>query len=73
MSQKDSTGYTYKGLVAAKYFPFVTARVALRYLERVINSIPALRTELAEAGYRNTAHSFSPKQVEILEKHLGKI
>ena len=73
MSQKDFSGYVYKTVVASQYFPFVSPPTALRYLRQAILASPALLDELSAAGYRAALHSFSPKQVEILEKHLGNI
>lgn len=64
--------YQYKSQVAAEYFPTVAEKTALRYLLKEIALHARLLAELEEAGYRTDTQRFSPREIEILHRHLGE-
>lgn len=64
---------TYKTELAQRYFPQAAPRVAVRHLNALINMIPECVSELQKAGLYPIPrrHYFTPREVEIIQKHLG--
>ena len=65
---------TLKNDLAMLYFPDIDANSARRQLIRYLKEYQYLRQELILNGYSFAKKSpyFTPKEVEIIEKHLGK-
>lgn len=78
MNEKDFLDKLTKGGVVLKihiaklYFPDLEDKSALNALARAINGDRLLREELErETSYNKWKHSFFPRQVEIIIKHIG--
>ena len=63
--------YIFKADLAARYFPFVSRRSAMRLLRAEIQRRKDLYDELLAAGYTVTSQRFSPKEVAIIANFLG--
>ncbi|MDL2299234.1 DUF4248 domain-containing protein [Bacteroides sp. OttesenSCG-928-E20] len=61
-----------KGELASLYMPDVQPSTARRVMVSWIECNEKLKAELLEAGYRERAVLLTPRQVEILFKHLGR-
>lgn len=65
-------GVVPKVQIARLYFPKLEDKSALNALSRAINGDRLLREELeTETSYNKWKHSFTPRQVEIIIKHMG--
>lgn len=78
MNEKDfldkliGRGVVLKVHIAKLYFPALEDKSALNALSRAINGDKLLREELErETSYNKWKHSFTPRQVEIIVKHIG--
>lgn len=62
-----------KNDLAQRYFPFVEAVSARKQLLRLIRHNRQLLDELTQAGFKPQSRRiyFTPKEQEIIEKHLG--
>lgn len=58
--------------VALHYFGGSDARIAVEALNRWIKSDTNFRLELENAGYRPRVQHFTPLQMEVVRKYLGK-
>lgn len=63
-----------KNELAVQYFPNLAPRCARLQLNRYLKENQALSQELCLAGYDSGRKCcyFTPKQVEIIKKHLGE-
>ncbi len=62
----------YKSDLAHRYNPELTLNSALKSLREWIEHHPTLKTELAETGYNPKNKRFTPLQVELIYKRIGK-
>lgn len=61
-----------KSELALCYFPTAsTAHAAVNHLMAWINRCKEIRQALEIVGYQKTAKFFTPKEVEMIVKHLG--
>lgn len=60
-----------KAELAALYNPNECITVSLQILSRWIRKNPTLMKELAEINYNKFRRGFTPKEVELIVKHLG--
>lgn len=58
--------------VALHYFGGSDARIAVEALSRWIKSDTDFRLELESVGYRPRVRTFTPRQMEVVRKYLGK-
>lgn len=71
-AKATTLGCTPKRDVAGMYFPNLDEKAAVNALSRKIRMHKDLLTLLEEkTGYNKNAHSFEPKQIEILFQELG--
>lgn len=61
-----------KGELAMYYMPYLSQRSATNRLNEWIRHNKALEMELAEAGMRKGQKVLTPRQVQIIVKHLGE-
>lgn len=61
-----------KAELAALYNPTQCITVALKTLARWMRAHKALMQEMEEAEYNKYRKSFTPREVQILVKHLGE-
>ena len=67
---KTQTLYTKE--LAALYFANSTPRAAITQFKRWIDRNDSLKNELTEAGYEEGQRVFTPRQVELVFRHLGE-
>ena len=67
---KTQTLYTKE--LAALYFANSTPKAATTHLKRWIRRNEPLKNELAETGYKEGQRVFTPRQVELIFRHLGE-
>lgn len=60
-----------KKRLACSFIPDLTPENALRLFRKWIYEDEELYNELKKENYKNTAHYFSPRQIEIIIKHMG--
>ncbi len=58
--------------LAAMYFANSTPKAATTNLKRWIDRNESLKNELAETGYKEGQRVFTPRQVELIFRHLGE-
>ena len=63
--------YTSKNELAMRYYPCVSPCTAVRNLRLTLAQTPGLMQALEAAGYSKKQKLLTPRQVEIIEQHLG--
>jgi len=63
--------YTWKEL-AGLYSPDITVGAAVKRLTRWVEHHPLLGDELAGHGWKKADRILSPRQVEVVVRHLGE-
>ena len=58
--------------LAAMYFANCSPKSATMHLKRWIDRNDSLKNELAETGYKEGQRVFTPRQVELVFRHLGE-
>lgn len=66
------SGYTFKQDLARLYFPGYDKEVSRRLFARELHTNSDLMADLVAAKYTKSQKKLSPRQVQIIYKHLGE-